>query len=777
MLSHGQLNVNYVGDIFYEQGTSDVWGYASPDGSEYALVGTQTGLSIVSLANPANPTELFFIAGDQTSWRDIKTWETYAYVVCDDCDDGLLVVDLSDLPNSIEHQYLADFENGTLIDCHNIFIDEFGYAYMTGTNLTAVFFMDCFSDPYNPTFVSNTLIRSAHDVYTRDNLMYVSEIFAGRFEVYDVTDKQNIELLGSSNTPFLFTHNAWLSDDSNFLFATDELANAPITSYDVSDPTDIKELDQFVSLESRGAGTIPHNVHVFNDYIIASYYTDGCIIIDASKPDNLIEVGHFDTFIPSTTGFSGAWGAYPFLPSGKILVTDIDNGLFVLQPDYKRAAFLEGQITDAQSGEAIQGATINILTYDRAEYSNSFGNYKSGIPDNGTFEIEISSPLYLTQTVQVELSESEVTTLDIALEPLIPFLLTVSVVEKGTGNPIPNAKVRILNDVTDTSTSAAGDGFLHVSEFYPYDTEFYAGEWGYKGGYVGQQISANNAEVIIELEKGYQDNFAVDLGWQIEGLSNSGEWELGIPNEYNLTAFNLDLEIIPSDDSAEDPGNFALMTDTSQPDFLGNILGVVGTRSPIMEMSTWQEPTVSFYYWYFNLTDPNLFGFPQPGASLFEVFVSNGTDEVKMDEKKIESLESVNWELLEYKLADYIDITDQMQIMVQITAEGGQDITEGLLDFFNAWDASPTSLSQLENANGLQIFPNPASDDLNLIIDESYINSTYEVSNILGMKILEGILDSDREMIDVGNLKNGVYIIRLTDKNGNDLVSKKFIKQ
>ena len=777
LLSFGQLNVSYVGQIDYDQRVNDIWGYAAPDGIEYALVGTNTGFSIVSLADPENPTEIFFIAGGETTWRDIKTWETYAYVVCDSCNDGLLVVDLSDLPNSIEHQYLNNFSNGNLNSSHNIFIDEFGYAYMSGTNLADVFFMDCFTDPYNPTFVADAPTPYAHDIYTRDNIMYTSEIYLGHFAVYDVTDKQNIVLLGSASTPFLFTHNAWLSDDSKFLFTTDERANAPIASYDVSDPTDIKELDQFLSLESRGAGTIPHNVHVLNDYIIASYYTDGCIIIDASKPDNLIEVGNFDTFLPNTVGSSGSWGAYPFLPSGKILVTDRDNGLFVLQPDYKRAAFLEGQITDVQTGDALEEATINILAYDREEYSNSFGKYKSGIPDNGTFDVEISRPLYKTETVSVELSESETTILDVALEPLNPLFLTVSVVEKGTGNPIPNAKIRILNDVTDMITSVAGDGFLYVPEFFPYDTEFYAGEWGYKGGYVGQQISANNAEVIIELEKGYQDNFAVDLGWQNEGLSNSGEWELGIPNEYNLTAFNLDLEIIPSDDSAEDPGNFALMTDTSQPDFLGNILGVVGTRSPIMEMSTWQEPTVSFYYWYFNLTDPNLFGFPQPGASLFEVFVSNGTDEVKMDEKKIESLESVNWELLEYKLADYIDITDQMQIMVQITAEGGQDITEGLLDYFNAWDADLSSISALDNANGLQIFPNPASDDLNLIIDESYINSTYEVSNILGMKILEGNLNAVRKTIDVQNLHTGAYIIRLKDEKGNDLVSKKFIKQ
>ena len=117
----------------------------------------------------------------------------------------------------------------------------------------------------------------------------------------------------------------------------------------------IQELDQFKPLITENQGVIPHNVHVWNDWLIISYYTDGCIIVDGSRPDNLIEVGNFDTYIPTTTGFSGAWGAYPFLPSQTVLVSDRGNGCYILEPTYVRACWLEGKVTDADTGDPING--------------------------------------------------------------------------------------------------------------------------------------------------------------------------------------------------------------------------------------------------------------------------------------------------------------------------------------------------------------------------------------------------------------------------------------
>ena len=65
-----------------------------------------------------------------------------------------------------------------------------------------------------------------------------------------------------------------------------------------------------------------------------SNYQRGLSVIDVSDPSDMTDIGFFDTYsIPSanTANFNGAWGTYPYLPSGNILVSDIEYGLFVLK--------------------------------------------------------------------------------------------------------------------------------------------------------------------------------------------------------------------------------------------------------------------------------------------------------------------------------------------------------------------------------------------------------------------------------------------------------------
>jgi hypothetical protein len=65
-----------------------------------------------------------------------------------------------------------------------------------------------------------------------------------------------------------------------------------------------------------------------------SAYRRGLSILDITNPATPSEIAFFDTF-PSPAAnlpqFNGAWGVYPFLPSGTILVSNIEDGLFVLR--------------------------------------------------------------------------------------------------------------------------------------------------------------------------------------------------------------------------------------------------------------------------------------------------------------------------------------------------------------------------------------------------------------------------------------------------------------
>ena len=58
----------------------DIWGYVDSSDNEYAIVGLRDGVSFVDVTDPTNPDEKFFISDIYSVWRDIKTWNNYAYV-------------------------------------------------------------------------------------------------------------------------------------------------------------------------------------------------------------------------------------------------------------------------------------------------------------------------------------------------------------------------------------------------------------------------------------------------------------------------------------------------------------------------------------------------------------------------------------------------------------------------------------------------------------------------------------------------------------------------
>ncbi|MBK9017061.1 MAG: choice-of-anchor B family protein [Saprospiraceae bacterium] len=539
--SFAQLNMSLVGSLSYDVELSNIWGYSAPDGAEYALVGTYDGVSIVSLADPSNPVESTLVPGPLSNWREIKTWSHYAYAT-NETGSGLLVIDLANLPNSVDYHYWAPSIPGlgTLATIHSLFIDDLGYLYLNGSNLNGggILFADLNTDPYNPIYVGKGPAIYAHDSFGRDNLAYSFEIYNGNFTIYDVTDKSNPVALGSQQTDGHFTHNGWLSDDSNILFTTDEVSDAPVGSYDVSDPANIITLDQFRPLETLGSGVIPHNVHVWDDYLIISYYTDGCIIVDGSRPDNLVEIANFDTYIPTSTGFAGAWGAYPFLPSGLILVSDIGNGLYILQPNYVRACYLEGKVTDAVTTTGLNGATIEIVGELANTLSNLVGNYKTGLATAGTYEVLIKKAGYQPKTISIDLANGELTLLDVALEPLPSFVFGGTVVEEGTGLPIVDAKVQLINADFEYNLTTDSDGKFSVQQFYNGDYDVFAGKWGYKAGVLSaEQIDQSSGNLTLEIARGYEDIFSLDLGWLINGDAPQGKWERGTPVEVSLLRY------------------------------------------------------------------------------------------------------------------------------------------------------------------------------------------------------------------------------------------------
>lgn len=419
-------NISLLSRIEYDEALSDVWGYTDENGREYALVGMQNGTSIVDLNDRSNPVEVARVPGGSSFWKDIKIYKNRAFVV-GEYPQGLQIIDLNNLPNTIEdtdYNYwnVMNPQVGRIRSCHNIYIEEkTGIAYLSGCiNVTGgVIMVDV--NPEIPVYLGTTTTSYSHDVYVRNDTVYSADFGEGVFSISDATNKSNAVLLANQLTPLMGTHNVWLSDNGKTIFTTDEVMNAPVAAYDISDLMDIKLLDKFYPNGTRGTGLVPHNVHVKNDFLITSYYAEGVVITDASRPNNLVQVGNFDTYEGPNTGFFGAWGAFPFFDSDLILVTDIENGLFILKPNYLRAAFLEGIVTDITNGEKLPD--VEIIGKNRGvkvfeDRSGLDGSFEIGTTQTGNLKITFSKIGYTDKTITANLANGQLTNTNLTLSPI-----------------------------------------------------------------------------------------------------------------------------------------------------------------------------------------------------------------------------------------------------------------------------------------------------------------------------------------------------------------------
>lgn len=420
------LDMTEIGRLGYNSTINDVWGWVdTANNKEYALVGVQNGLSVVDVTNPANPVQSKFFSGANSIWRDMKTYSHYAYTVHDvfsGNSNGIFIVDMNTIANPFPTTYTrtpsisVGGSSYTFNRAHNIYIDEAaGHLYVFGSNVGVggALIFDIATDPTDPTLLGVFDDYYLHDGVGRGDTLWGAAVLDGFFLPIDISTPSNPTVMATRNTPFNFTHNIWFSDDNSRVFTTDEKTSAFIAEYDVSDLSNIDELDRIRT--SFGNDVIPHNAHFFNDFLVNSYYTAGVQIVDVSQPGLMIETGYYDTSLDSGDGFSGCWGAYPYLPSGNILATDRQRGLFVLQSDYTRACYLYVTVIDSISGQNIINASVQVINSDMGGSTNIFGNFRDGQANSGSYQMVVSKAGYRPDTIAINMSHGVETNLQVAL--------------------------------------------------------------------------------------------------------------------------------------------------------------------------------------------------------------------------------------------------------------------------------------------------------------------------------------------------------------------------
>ena len=419
--SYGQnLNVTLASNKDYSGTLANISSWKDPqDGKEYALVSVGNGVSIVDVTNPNSISEIVLIPGPSCTWYEIKVNGNYMYVTTE-C-GPLQIVNLTNLPgtNLQTASWSPTIAGTQLQKIHALHIDN-GKVYLYGSNVgkKGAIVADIKTNPMAPVYLGSYDTRYIHDGYVRNDTMYACHIFEGDCEVVNMKNPAAGVSLATWKTPNAFTHNSWLTHDSKAVLTTDEKSNSFLASYDISNLSNVTEIDRIQS--NPGTNSMVHNTHVVRkgevDFAVTSWYTDGITIVDASHPYNLVQVGNYDTEPGSG---SGCWGVDPFLPSGTIVASDMGKGLFVLNPTYVRACFLEGKVTC--NGTVIAGAQIKILNpptvniNSATDLSDPLGKYGVGVVTPGTYSVTISKAGQTSQTVVVTLTTGNTTVLDINL--------------------------------------------------------------------------------------------------------------------------------------------------------------------------------------------------------------------------------------------------------------------------------------------------------------------------------------------------------------------------
>ena len=346
---------------------NDIWGWTDPEtNKEYAIMGMDNKTSFVDVTDPVNPIHLADLKTRtwSSTWRDIKIYKHYAYIVSEAWRHGMQVVDLHilrTLDGKKVKELKSDIDYRKFGNAHNIFINEdTGYAYAVGTSTCTggLHIMDI-KNPLEPTFV-NCVGRGVYEVPRKDGDAYTHDVqcvvyngpdarYLGKeicvssnedtVNIVDVTDKSNpYQISVATYEGVKYTHQGWLTEDHSYFLVGDELDEQKFginTKTFIWDLTDLEDPKHFASYE-HSTKAIDHNMYVKGNYVYQANYEAGLRILDLTdvSKGKLREVGYMDTMPNSDRAeFNGVWSVFPYYNSGTVVVSGTNGVLYIAKPN------------------------------------------------------------------------------------------------------------------------------------------------------------------------------------------------------------------------------------------------------------------------------------------------------------------------------------------------------------------------------------------------------------------------------------------------------------
>jgi len=616
---------------------NDCWGYVSGSGREYAIIGLSNATTFVEVTNPGAATIVARISGPTSTWRDIKTYQNYAYAVSEG-GSGIQVMDLANIDSGTVTLVNTITSGGTAAT-HNVALDTTsGFLYRCGGDNNGLRIYSL-ANPANPTFVGSWSERYVHDAQV---VTYTSGPYAGRqiafccsgfnggfdqtgLDVVDVTNKANPVVLSRTFYPSAgYSHQGWLSPDRQYFYLDDELDESSFGIATTTRVIDVSDLDAPVAVATytNGNPSIDHNLYTRSAFTYAANYRSGLRVFDRANPLAPVEVAWFDTYdADDNPSFNGMWSNYPYLPSAIVIGSDIERGLFVFRVDIPLSfSFPDGLPSEV---DPAGGDTLRVVV----------NGEHGGALESGSVSFHVDTGAGFVALPVDDLGGGE-------------FLATFPAAT--CGDP-----VRYYFSAGATSgqvmTSPAGA-----------PVSFY------------QAVAV--AATIVEIE----DDMETDIGWVVGAAGDdatTGVWTRVDP---------VGTSAQPEDDHTAG-GTMCWVTGQGAPG--GNVGdndvdgGRTTLRSPQYDLSTMIDPRIGYWRWYNNSAGAS------PNADIFEVEISNGGGWLNVETVGPTGPEtSGGWFYHEFRVADFVVPNDVVRIRFIASDEGSGSIVEAAVDDLSVFD-------------------------------------------------------------------------------------------
>ena len=333
---------------------SDSWGWTHPiSKEEFAIICTNKGVTFIDITDPANAIILGTLKTktENSLSRSVKTFQSVAFIISDATNHGMQSLNLGrllDVKNP-PVEFTSDRDYNFFGYAENISINQdTGFAYITNANTYegGLHFVDLNNSlkaieaggysigPYtNDTQVIT--YKGPDTDYTDKEILISSN--ENEVVILEVTDKENpIKIASFTYANIGKTHQGWFTEDYRyFIFGDtlDEINNGVNTNTIVYNFTDLDNPVYHFNFEGNTTA-IDNNGYIKGNNYYQANYTNGIRVLDISNIDNksFTEIGFFDTYPENNNSEkNGVVNIYPYLESENIIVTDINNGFFLIR--------------------------------------------------------------------------------------------------------------------------------------------------------------------------------------------------------------------------------------------------------------------------------------------------------------------------------------------------------------------------------------------------------------------------------------------------------------